>query len=279
MLPPEENNNDKNVVTNDQPAEADRNNQRQQNFQTGPIPPELTSKWAHHIAKRNSGKTGPTSEQGKAISSQNALRHGCCAKTLILDEENLADWIKLCARWEASYPSDQPLLQDFILKTAQADWHRIRVTDAFNAMYGPYDIFALDSFDADMRKMYDLKHRYKVAAERSFQREYRMLEHFYNTHCVPKKKKPEEPKKEEEKEEDDKPVYDPNKHNIRVYNAVTGEYIICGEEPEVVHPPDPGWVPRKIIPGQFYPDHPSNWKYPGDPKERFRKDKKKWSKQ
>ncbi len=223
-------------------------------------------------AKRNSGKTGPTSEAGKAIASRNALRHGCCAKTIILDKEKLDDWIKLCARWEAIFPSDNPLLQDFILKTAQAEWQRIRTADSFNELYADWDFLAVENADAQSRKDYDLRLRYKTAAERAFQREYRMLDHFYKTYCEPKKPK-EEPKKDEE---DDPPPHDPHKHTYEFVNAETGEYRVWGDP--TIHPGPPDWVPRKIIPGQYYPDHPSHWKYPGDPKERFRKDKKKWSK-
>ncbi len=257
-----------------------------------PVPPEpLTqaeerSRFAHDAAKRNCGRTGPKTPEGKAISSRNALRHGCCAKTLILDDEKLEDWIELCACWEATYPSDHPMLQNFILRTAQADWERIRVQNSFSERYTMLDIMAIESISEDTRKDYALRHRYKTAAERSFQREYRMLDHFYKTHCEPKKSAsaapPPPPKDEPKKEaepEDDKPIHDPNTHVYRIYNAVTGEYSIAGEEPRVIYPPEPGWVPRKIIPGYFYPDHPSHWKYPGDPKHRFTKDKKKWSKQ
>ncbi len=232
---------------------------------------------AHKIAaKRNCGRTGPTSAEGKAIVSRNALRHGCCAKTIILDKENLDDWIKLCARWEARFPSEDPLLQDFILKTTQAEWERIRVTNFFNEQYADFDLWALEAANEEIKKDYALRHRYKVAAERAFQREFRMLDHFYRTYCEPKKSK-EKGKEPEPEPEDDKPVHDPGKHTLRIYNAETGEFLIAGEAPPVIHPPDPGWVPRKIIPGQFYPDHPSNWKYPGNPKHRFTKDKEKWS--
>ncbi len=234
---------------------------------------------AHLIAekeKQNCGRTGPTSPEGKAISSRNALRHGCCAKTLILEGEKLEEWIKLCARWEAAYPSEHPLLQDFILKTAQAEWRRIRVLNNFEDFVASHAM-TMDTYDPETRKLYDLKHRYNVAAERTFQREFRMLDHFFKTNCEPKKAEKPKEKEPEPEPEDDQPVHDPNKHVYRIYNAETGEYIICGENPPVIYPPEPGWVPRPIIPGQYYPDHPSNWKYPGNPKHRFTKDKLKWS--
>src|ERR1700722_11260188 len=42
--------------------------------------------------KRNSGHTGPTSPEDRATSSRNAIKHGACAKTLILPHESVADW-------------------------------------------------------------------------------------------------------------------------------------------------------------------------------------------
>jgi hypothetical protein len=38
--------------------------------------------------KRNWGRTGPTSPEGRAASSKNAIKHGACAQTLILPCES-----------------------------------------------------------------------------------------------------------------------------------------------------------------------------------------------
>jgi hypothetical protein len=53
--------------------------------------------------------TGPTSEAGKAISSRNAMRHGCCAtETLLLSTESAADLKALEAAWLKAYaPADE----------------------------------------------------------------------------------------------------------------------------------------------------------------------------
>jgi hypothetical protein len=42
--------------------------------------------------KRNCGRTGPTSPESRAASSQNAVKHGACACTLILPHESQEEW-------------------------------------------------------------------------------------------------------------------------------------------------------------------------------------------
>jgi hypothetical protein len=78
--------------------------------------------------KRNSGRTGPTSTAGRCISSQNARTHGACSTTLILPDEREEDWLILLSHWLETYQqtSQDSLLYDFVLKTAQADWFRQR---------------------------------------------------------------------------------------------------------------------------------------------------------
>jgi hypothetical protein len=83
--------------------------------------------------KRNSGKTGPTSAAGRAKSAQNARRHGACARTLILPYESPEGWELLLARWHRTYtPEDDSLAADFVLRTAQAEWQRIRTQHSYD---------------------------------------------------------------------------------------------------------------------------------------------------
>ena len=50
------------------------------------------------------GSTGPTSSEGKAASSQNALKHGSCSfSTLILKNESIEDFRALEKRWFQGY--------------------------------------------------------------------------------------------------------------------------------------------------------------------------------
>jgi hypothetical protein len=75
--------------------------------------------------------TGPITAEGKAVSSRNALQHGCCATaTHILPHENPADFKTLEATWCRAYsPSTEPerhLVQLLVI----ADWQLQRVTKA-----------------------------------------------------------------------------------------------------------------------------------------------------
>jgi hypothetical protein len=133
--------------------------------------------------KRNSGRTGPTSPEGKAKSAQNARKHGACANTLILPSESEFGWEILKSRWEDIYkPDPESLEADFVLRAAQAEWFRLRVQrqyDDFMISIGGRHPFSLTP---DEIKMQDLMLRYKGNAERTFQREFRTLEAYYKSH-------------------------------------------------------------------------------------------------
>ena len=133
--------------------------------------------------KRNCGRTGPTSDAGRFNSSQNALKHGACSKTLILPSDSEQGWLILLSRWHHSYqPRPESLEDDFVLRTAQSEWYRIRTQRQ-------YDDFLLTTlgrppftWTPEQIKMHDLMLRYVTAAERKFQREYRLLEAHYKSH-------------------------------------------------------------------------------------------------
>ena len=72
---------------------------------------------------------GPTSLEGKAISSRNAVKHGCCSnETLILKTESQDDFDALERLWLTAYApaneAEAKLIDDFIL----ADWFHQRST-------------------------------------------------------------------------------------------------------------------------------------------------------
>jgi hypothetical protein len=140
--------------------------------------------WNAEPEKRNSGRTGPTSAEGRAASSKNAIKHGACAETLILPGESEEAWELLLNRWLKEYqPAEDSLEYDFVLKTAQAEWQRIRSQRNFNDFLcvlthgsSPYN------WSPEQIKKHDLSLRYKTAAERAFQRECRLLEQYYKIH-------------------------------------------------------------------------------------------------
>jgi hypothetical protein len=146
--------------------------------------------------KRNCGRTGPTSPEGRAASSKNSTKHGACARTLILPHESEEDWEEVLAHWCRLYqPAKDSLEYDFVLKTAQAEWHRIRAQHNFNNFLASTEGGSSFNWRPEQIKQHDLALRYKNAAERAFQRDYRLLEQHYKTHH-PKPAKEPAPKEE-----------------------------------------------------------------------------------
>jgi hypothetical protein len=178
--------------------------------------------------KRNSGRTGPTSPAGRAASSQNARKHGACSATLILPGESENDWLSLLSRWQAVYRADpDSLAYDFVVKTAQAEWFRIRV----QLQYDDFVVSVSDTpacWASDQIKKHDLMLRYKTTAERSFQREFRLLEQFCKIH------KPTAPEENENNEAE--PTTPPAAETIpevRIKNSATGQSVIIPSKPAV----------------------------------------------
>ena len=211
------------------------------------------------IEKRKCGHTGPTSEEGRAISARNATRHGMCATTLIMENEVEADWLDLLKTWLNDYqnPAEDSLLYTFVIKTAQAEWHRLRVQREYDFhMYG-HGSPPIAAWQPHEIKNHDLILRYLTAAERRFQREYRMLEHHWKSHAAPAAqtgrngnphKAIPEPKQPEP--ETAKPMPE-----ILFVNNDTGESVDAQGKR---YPPPAGYKPQPIIPGVYPPDHPAS---------------------
>lgn len=78
--------------------------------------------------------TGPRTEEGKNASSQNALTHGLTArKTIVLDDENEADFLAMRAALRAHFSTDGPLEQIFVDTLAAHLW-RLQRIPKFEAM-------------------------------------------------------------------------------------------------------------------------------------------------
>jgi len=229
---------------------------------------ELFEKGDPQRHKRNCGRTGPTSNAGLAVAARNATRHGMCARTLILVQESEEDWKMLLNCFLRSYnnPAEDTMLYTFVLKTAQAEWFRLRAVREYDYMFQWMDNQPLPSWHADKEKEHALVLRYLTAAERRFQREYRMLEHHFKTHHraewdakqaeskakVKAKAEAEaaKPPQPEPPPEDDDPT------KIFFVHSQTGERRDAQGNK---YPPRPDFKPQPIIPGQFPPNHPANW--------------------
>jgi hypothetical protein len=198
--------------------------------------------------KRNSGRTGPTSTAGR----EKSARNGMCATTLIMLGEVEEDWLELLQTWLDGYqnPEENSLLYTFVLKTAQAEWHRLRLQREFDFHMLGHGLGPIAAWEPHEVKNYDLILRYLTAAERRFQREYRMLEHHWKTHHKQKPAPDPEP--------DLAPEPMPE---CRYINSETGESV---DDYGNHYPPPPDWKPQPIIPGVYPPDHPASQPWPGE---------------
>lgn len=154
--------------------------------------------------KNAQNSTGPKSIVGKAVSSQNRLAHGLCAKSLLIAGESEADFDQLRQTVTEAY---QPVSAEERLLTgqlAQALWryNRAQRIEAMFLLHGQaetgiylaaqghenpdFDQLSLPQGDCrvlgvflretDARE-YDRIQRYLTTAERSYQRAVKLLEH------------------------------------------------------------------------------------------------------
>ena len=82
-------------------------------------------------------KGGPRTESGKLISSQNALKHGSCSTSILINpNESLDDFLALEQRWFQSYGNPQNVGEsDLIKAAARAEWFYLRA----ERNYADYD--------------------------------------------------------------------------------------------------------------------------------------------
>ena len=66
--------------------------------------------------------------EGKNISSKNAIRHGCCADTLILKSESQDDYNALEATWSQAYKPKSDAEKHLVQELVNADWFQQRAT-------------------------------------------------------------------------------------------------------------------------------------------------------
>ena len=76
-----------------------------------------------------SKKGGPNTSEGKAISSQNARKHGCCSDAvLIVPGETMADYTTLESLWLNTYKPTDEAETALVHKLIHAEWFLARAT-------------------------------------------------------------------------------------------------------------------------------------------------------
>ena len=105
------------------------------------------------------------------------------SKTLILPHESIGDWELVLKHWcEVYRPKEDSLEFDFVLKVAQAEFRRLRADRNYDDFLASLETSPPFAWSETEIKTHDLMQRYLTAANREFQRQYRMLEHHYKTH-------------------------------------------------------------------------------------------------
>ena len=109
--------------------------------------------------KNSQNSTGPKSEAGKAVSSQNNFRHGFAGAFRVLSSENIDEFNQLARQLNDEHQPSTPTETLLVTQMAQAWWLRTRALLLQNTC------FTDDSVD---QKQLALYLRYQTTHERSF---------------------------------------------------------------------------------------------------------------
>ncbi len=121
---------------------------------------------------------GPRTDEGKQRSSQNALLHGCCSKTLILPGESQDEFDRLFESWLRDYRANTFVLQRLVHETVAAQWLLIRNRSRYNQY--EHSLHEREpnclNWSEAQHKQYERFHRYLRQAERRFHSAFQNLE-------------------------------------------------------------------------------------------------------
>jgi len=110
--------------------------------------------------------TGPGTPEGKARSSQNALKHGLSAKSLLLPSDDLAAFQRHLDSLLNEYQPQGPTEQQLVRTLASNSWHLDRVNRLEEALFTHADENL--TLDTQMRSLTSLStHRHRLT--RSFE--------------------------------------------------------------------------------------------------------------
>jgi hypothetical protein len=130
------------------------------------------------LERRPGRSTGPTSPEGKEISSQNALKHGCCSNRLILADESEVEWRELFQGWLDDYQPGTQTGRSLVAKAAEAEWFLLRMIRRHKEAEQRLTAEQPDIFlwTDEQHKLLERFLRYRTTAERSFTRALNNLE-------------------------------------------------------------------------------------------------------
>jgi hypothetical protein len=134
--------------------------------------------------------TGPRSEQGKAVASRNAIRHGLTSKhPWLLPNENPEAWRQLLDSYTACLRPANLIERDLTEQIAWARWQRDRLHSIFAALHALAILkdAGIDSeylrqaralhANAGPEGAFGLLNRYLSRVNREYEKAYRLFEH------------------------------------------------------------------------------------------------------
>lgn len=124
-------------------------------------------------ARRSSG---PKTAAGKARSSQNSTKHGCCSKKALIQGESAEEYDELREDWLDDYRPKGKSVHMLVEQAAEAQWVLRRNLNRYNdAEESLQEKSALEWTDEEHKKIERFT-RYRTTAERSFTRAVNTLE-------------------------------------------------------------------------------------------------------
>jgi hypothetical protein len=123
--------------------------------------------------------TGPRTPAGKAASSQNARKHGCCSSLVLQPGEDAEEWQALQASFIDEYQAlNSPAALPLAIRAAEARWAMQRARNQFDQVQ--CEIYAEQPdccrWTTQHHQRYQRFQRYFTAADRAFQRAFLDLE-------------------------------------------------------------------------------------------------------
>ncbi|HEX4811064.1 MAG TPA: hypothetical protein VH325_19145 [Bryobacteraceae bacterium] len=121
---------------------------------------------------------GPRTPEGKAISSQNANKHGCRSKTLILRHEDPAEYEALYKKWSDHYQPDGHVEETLVKQLIDNHWFFLRVSKRMEQVDWEMPTNAYHWTETHQKLINNFM-RYKTTAERAYQKSFRIVEGYF----------------------------------------------------------------------------------------------------
>jgi hypothetical protein len=146
------------------------------------IESETLDRETHDPRDHNHRSGGPRTPEGKAISSQNANKHGCRSKTLILRHEDPAEYEALHKSWWDEYQPFGHREETLVQLLIDNHWFLKRASKRLEQVEEALPENVYEWTEAD-KKLLSTFQRYKTAAERAYYKSFREVE-AYLRECV-----------------------------------------------------------------------------------------------